>query len=75
MVSPKQVIAVDPHSMSFISFCLPLSFYVLFFLPFYLKARTQKKKRAKIKKGKEKSLEGLNTQYLQILIFSTKFTH
>lgn len=31
MVSPKQVIAVDPHSMSFISFCLPLSFYVFFF--------------------------------------------
>lgn len=57
MASPKQVVAVDPHSMFFISFCLPLSFYV-FFLPFYLKARTQKKKkRAKIKKGKEKTLK------------------
>lgn len=75
MVSPKQVIAVDPHSMSFISFCLPLSFYVFFFFTILFKGTHTEKKRAKIKKGKEKSLEGLNTQYLQILIFSTKFTH
>jgi hypothetical protein len=75
MASPKQVVAVDPHSMFFISFCLPLSFYVFFFTILFKGTHTEKKKKGKNKKRERKNLEGLNTQYLQILIFSTKFTH